>query len=125
MKKTALAVFLLVIAGAVLAEDSVPALETAIVVEQGKRMLSVSGTAPDSADWLGVSFYKPTVENWIWDGDHAVYLIPGGPFSRFFAVPDGFGDGTYEVALWKSKLEEKTVYRLDTMRAYGTGETAQ
>jgi len=108
-----------------LAEDSIPPLATEVTTVEGRLTLTVSGTAPDTENWLGVSFYLPDYTDWIWEGDHAVYLVPQGEFEKSYPVPEGFEEGTYEVALWQDLAEKKTLYRMDTIRAYGYGSVKE
>lgn len=108
--------------GIAAAADSIPALQTVIVTDStGRLALEVTGTAPDTTGWLGVSFYKPNYTDPIWEGDHAVYFVKQGEFTRRFAVPAGYEAGTYEVALWRKLLGKKELYRLETIRGYGAG----
>jgi hypothetical protein len=47
--------------------------------------------------------------------------ISKGPFAVAIGVPDGFNDGTYEVALWTRVEAKKRVYKLAGLLAYGSG----
>jgi hypothetical protein len=108
-------------AGRLTADDSVPTLGTSVKTSGGKTRLEVTGLAPDSLDWLGVSFYTPDYASLIWDACHSVHRVAGGRFSNSYDVPDGFKGGTYEVALWKENLAATWVYRMEGLCGYGSG----
>jgi hypothetical protein len=114
-------IILTMISSRVWAGDSVPTLKTAIKGVSGKLALEVSGRLPDKSDWLGVSFYKPNYTDWIWDGEHKVFEVKTSDFTQLVPVPAGFEGGTYEAALWKDRLAQKTVYKLETILGYGAG----
>jgi hypothetical protein len=106
---------------AALGSDSIPAIATRVAPDAaGKLSLEVSGALPDSAHWLGVSFYLPGYTDAVWDADHSVYAVKG-VLRVSLPIPAGFEKGTYEVGLWKSKLAENTFYRAEWLRAYGSG----
>jgi hypothetical protein len=96
-------------------------LQTKIGTRDGKSYLTVSGKGLGKENWLGVSFYKPDYSDPVLDGDYATYLVTEQEFTRTMRVPTGFETGTYEVALWRSLDAKKEVYKLETLRAYGTG----
>lgn len=101
---------------------SVASLSTRIITaDSGKLLLEVSGTAPDTTDWLGISFYLPGYTDPTWQAEHAVYPVKKGQFKNSYPVPAGYEKGSYEVALWKEKLAEKWFYLPAGMRGYGTG----
>jgi hypothetical protein len=101
--------------------DSIPALATRVAPDSAGRLtLDVSGAVPDSAHWLGVSFYLPGYADAVWDADHSVYAVKG-VLRVSLPIPAGFEKGTYEAGLWKSKLAENTFYRAEWLRAYGSG----
>jgi hypothetical protein len=66
------------VAGVVQAADStsVAQLKTTVRDSSGTLLLSVSGTAPENNDWLGVSFYKPYYMDAIWDAQHSAIPMP-------------------------------------------------
>ena len=106
---------------AALGSDSIPAIATRVVPgSDGKLTLEVSGAMPDSAHWLGVSFYLPGYTDAVWDADHSVYAVKG-VLRVSLPIPTGFEKGTYEVGLWKTKLGENIFYRAEWLRAYGSG----
>jgi len=107
----------------VIAADSLPTLATRVYTSDGKSMLEVSGRAPDAGDWLGVSFFLPDCKDSTWDADHSVSPVKG-EFRVALPVPDGYSSGTYEAALWKSKLGENMFYWPEWLRGYGAGSTA-
>jgi len=113
----ALALFVSVALGA----DSIPALATRVASDSvGRLALELSGAVPDSAHWLGVSFYLPGYADPVWDADHSVYAVKG-VLRVSLPIPAGFEKGTYEVGLWKTKLGENTFFRTEWLRAYGSG----
>jgi hypothetical protein len=102
--------------------DSILQLTTAVATgKDGRLSLEVSGVAPESACWLGVSFYLPKYSDPVWDADHAVHAVKPGSLKTSFPVPAGYERGTYEVGLWKDKLGENTFYNASGLRAYATG----
>jgi hypothetical protein len=104
------------------AADSLPQLDTKIVKSKdGRLAVQIAGTAPDSAQWLGVSFYLPDYKDATWDADHAVYAVQPGPLKLTCPVPAGYEKGTYEVGLWKQKLGANTFYQPAGLRGYATG----
>ncbi len=106
---------------AALGSDSIPAVATRVASDSAGRLtLEVSGAVPDSAHWLGVSFYLPGFKDAVWDADHSVYAVKG-VLRASLPIPVGFEKGTYEVGLWKTKLGENTFYRAEWLRAYGSG----
>ena len=113
----------MVAAACALASDVLPTLTSGIVTTNGRLMLEVSGIAPDASDWLGLSFYKPDCKDSTWDADHSVQAVKG-EFRVSLPVPEGFGGGTYEIGLWKSKLGENTFYWPERLRGYGEGSIA-
>jgi len=105
--------------------DSLPVLSTRAVPESaGPPALEVSGAVPDSAHWLGVSFYLPGYTDAVWQGEHSVYAVKG-PLKFSIPVPAGFEKGTYEVGLWKAKAGENIYYRPSGLKAYGSGSIAK
>ena len=124
-KFMSLSLMALAFAGAVLAEDATPRLEAAVKPgKDGRLSLEVKGVVVDAGNWLGVSFYTPNYLDPIWDAEHSVTKMEKGIFDRSVNVPDGFAGGTYEVALWKDKVAQREVYRLDSLRGYGAGAVA-
>jgi len=120
-----LSLMALALVGAVFAEDTTPQLEAAVKPgKDGKLTLEVKGVVTDDGNWLGVSFYTPTYLDPIWDAEHSVTRMEKGPFSRSVAVPAGFAGGTFEVALWRDKVAQREVFRLDSIRGYGAGAVA-
>ena len=114
--------FALVVSG-VQAADSLPVaqLKTTVRDSSGTLTLVVSGAAPENNNWLGVSLYKPYYTDAIWDAQHSAYQMPRGDFTKAFTVPKELEGGIFEVALWKNKVAQKTIYRMETMRGYGGG----
>jgi hypothetical protein len=111
----------MMVAAGASASDSIPALATRVAADStGRLTLEVSGAVPDSAHWLGVSFYLPGHTDPVWDVDHSVYAVKG-VLRVSLPIPVGFEKGSYEVGLWKSKLGENTFYRAEWLRAYGSG----
>ena len=122
--RTALAAVALAVTSA-LGADSIPALATRVVPDSaGRPMLEVSGAVPDSAHWLGVSFYLPGYADAVWDAEHSVYAVKG-PLKFSIPVPAGFEKGTYDVGLWKAKPGENVYYRPAGLKAYGSGSMAK
>lgn len=115
----------LVGAGRLFADDTIPTLFAAVRSgKDGKLVLEVQGKVVDASNWLGMSFYTPNYLDPIWDADHAVAKVNRGSFDTLISVPDGFLSGTFEVALWKDKVADKEVFRLDSIRGYGAGAVA-
>ena len=118
--RSVVAVVALAVAAA-LASDSIPTIATRVAPDSaGKLALELSGPVPDSARWLGVSFYLPGYTDAVWEADHSVYAVKG-VLRVALPIPAGFEKGTYEVGLWKTKLGENTFYRAEWLRAYGSG----
>jgi hypothetical protein len=113
----------LVGASVVFGADSLPQLTTRVATIEGKPVLEISGTAPDASDWLGASFYLPGCKDSTWEAEHLVYPVKG-EFRVPVPVPAGFEKGTYEAALWRTKLGENTFYKPEWLRGYGTGSVA-
>lgn len=104
------------------AADSLPQLGSRIVESKdGKLALEVSGIAPDSARWLGVSFFQPGYSDVTWDADHTVYAVEPGSLLVHCPVPAGYEKGSYEVGLWKQRVGENTFYLPAGLRGYATG----
>jgi hypothetical protein len=105
--------------------DSIPALATRVAPDSaGKLALEVSGVVPDSAHWLGVSFYLPGYTDAVWQGEHSVYSVKG-PLKFSTAIPTGYEKGTYEAGLWQTKPGENVYYKPSGLKAYGSGTVAK
>ncbi|MBI3270022.1 MAG: hypothetical protein HYZ53_13430 [Planctomycetes bacterium] len=68
--------------------------------------LVVTGDAPASV-WLGRSLYPKSMSNPAKDGDHALVPVGRGPFLESFPVGTSFQGGSFEVALWRRKVDKR------------------
>jgi len=106
--------------------DTVSLLKTEVTSKDGSKTLQVSGTASEAGLWLGVSFYKSGYTDAVLDGRYSMQRVEAkGSFSRSVAVPEGFEDGTYEVALWRRLASKKKVYRMSGELGYGSGKVGE
>lgn len=104
--------------------DTLSAMSTETVTSDGRKALRISGSASDNC-WLGVSFYKPGYADAVLDGAYSMLAVTKGTYSQTVAVPPGYENGTYEVALWGRLLAKKNVFRLETELAYGAGKVGK
>lgn len=89
------------------ARSAQPQVKTSLeirLIRQGNELLvSVMGTSATGPAYIGCSFYPRNVRNAATEGRHVVEQV-NTTFGRVFKVPRNLEGGTFEVALWRSKI---------------------
>ncbi len=68
--------------------------------------LHISGDCPQNTAWVGISMYPYAFIDPILDGDHSVEEVSEGPFEINISLDNRFLGGSFEVALWGTKVDK-------------------
>ncbi|MCC7429665.1 hypothetical protein IT568_02360, partial [bacterium] len=113
---------------------SISAQEISFVYEKNVPVeLKIDGKA-EHTFWIGISFYPYGVKDGRTEGFHDFREIKLGRFAETFKIDKKFYGGTYEIAFWDKKINEKDCqtedclywvkkrgFALDKMTFYKTG----
>lgn len=108
---------------------AVAASRDSLVVQPQSRQLRVAGLA-ETSGWLGMSAYsKKSQKIYL----HQVRYVHRGNLSETFSLGPDYSQGTYEMALWQTRVPERDCktkcswckangYHMEGLRAYTSGD---
>lgn len=66
----------------------------------------ITGKADQDVAWLGISLYPYGVTDAITGGTHSFVEVKKGEFSQEILIPTEFLGGSFEVGLWRTKVDK-------------------
>lgn len=76
--------------------------------------LKINSTAASAGMWLGITMYPPKVREPAREGVSRILPMRAGYNTITISIPQGFRNGTYEVAVWRRRLSGTEIAPNDT-----------